>query len=67
MIELQGSQQVAILGEDGKIRHTALYLGEDHYLQAIVPVVRISSFNPTHPDYDARGQARFAFAKRPVD
>lgn len=55
------------LGEDGKIRHTAIYLGEDHYLQAVIPVVRISSFNPTYPDYDARGNAEFAFAKRPLD
>jgi hypothetical protein len=32
-----------------------------------MPVVRISSFNPAHPDYDARRHAAFAFAKRPID
>lgn len=64
---LRRGDTLYFLGEDGKIRHTALYLGEDRYLQAVLPVVRISSFNPTHPDYDARRHARFAFAKRPVD
>ncbi len=64
---LRRGDTLYFLGEEGKIRHTALYLGEDHYLQAVMPVVRISSFNPTHPDYDAHHSAAFAFAKRPVD
>ena len=55
------------LGNDGKIRHTAIYLGDDRYLQAVMPVVRISSFNPKHPEYDADRHASFAFAKRPLD
>jgi cell wall-associated NlpC family hydrolase len=55
------------LGGDGKIRHTALYLGDDRYLQAVMPTVRISSFNPAHPDYDPGRHASFAFAKRPID
>jgi len=64
---LRRGDTLYFLGEEGKIRHTALYLGEDHFLQAVLPVVRISSFNPTHPDYDAKHSAAFAFAKRPVD
>lgn len=55
------------LGSDGKIRHTAIYLGDDHYLQAVMPVVRVSSFNPNDPDYDAHRHASFAFAKRLLD
>jgi cell wall-associated NlpC family hydrolase len=64
---LRRGDTLFFLGDEGKIRHTALYLGEDRYLQAVMPVVRVSSFNPTHPDYDARHAAAFAFAKRPVD
>ncbi len=55
------------LGQDGKIRHTAIYLGDNRYLQATIPTVRISSFDPNDPDYDARLHREFAFAKRPVD
>jgi cell wall-associated NlpC family hydrolase len=55
------------LGADGKIRHTAIYLGDDKYLQAVVPTVRISSFNPKDSEYDADRYASFAFAKRLLD
>jgi gamma-D-glutamyl-L-lysine dipeptidyl-peptidase len=55
------------LGDDGKIRHTAIYLGDDHYLNAEVPVVRIGSINPAHKEYDERRHKSFAFAKRLVD
>ncbi len=55
------------LGADGKIRHTAIYLGDGRYLQAVMPTVRISSFNPKDPDYDAGRHAAFAFAKRLLD
>ena len=55
------------LGADGKIRHTAIYLGDNHYLQAVVPRVRISSFNRKDSDYDADRHASFAFAKRLLD
>ena len=55
------------LGDDGKIRHTAIYLGDDRYLHAVEPVVRINSFNPEHDDYAADRHASFAFAKRLVD
>ena len=55
------------LGNDGKIRHTAIYLGDDEFLQAVMPVVRISSFNPKHAEYDAKRTESFAFAKRLLD
>ena len=55
------------LGADGKIRHTAIYLGDDRYLNAEIPMVRIGSLNPAHKDYDERRHASFAFAKRLVD
>jgi cell wall-associated NlpC family hydrolase len=56
------------LGDDGKIRHTAIYLGDGRYLNAEVPRVRIGSINPAHKeDYDEHRHKSFAFAKRLVD
>jgi cell wall-associated NlpC family hydrolase len=55
------------LGRDGKIRHTALYLGDDQFIQAVVPRVTISSFNPEHENYDEDHAKSFAFAKRLVE
>jgi gamma-D-glutamyl-L-lysine dipeptidyl-peptidase len=64
---LRRGDTLYFLGDDGRIRHTAFYLGDNHYLQAVIPVVRISSFDPADPDYDARGHDHFAFAKRPLE
>ncbi|MEX2308876.1 MAG: C40 family peptidase [Pirellulales bacterium] len=64
---LRRGDTLYFLGDDGKIRHTGLYLGGDRFLHAVSPVVRISSFNPEHEDYDARRHASFAFAKRLLD
>jgi gamma-D-glutamyl-L-lysine dipeptidyl-peptidase len=55
------------VGSDGRIRHTALYLGDDLFLQAVVPRVTISSFNAGHENYDAGHVRSFAFAKRLVE
>jgi hypothetical protein len=55
------------LGDDGKIRHTAIYLGDGRYLNAEVPVVRLGSLNPVHKEYDQHRHKSFAFAKRLVE
>ena len=55
------------IAADGKIRHTAIYLGEDLYLNAEVPSVKIGSLNPAHKDYDPKRHSSFAFAKRLLD
>ena len=64
---LRRGDTLYFLGADGKIRHTGLYLGDNHYMHAVMPVARINSFNPADKDYDAKRHASFAFAKRPVD
>ena len=64
---LRRGDTLYFLGHDGKIRHTGLYLGDDRFLHAVSPVVRINSFNPQHAEYDARRHASFAFAKRLLD
>lgn len=67
MSGLQPGDTLYFLGDDGKIRHTGIYLGNNHFMHAVIPVARISSFNPADPDYDAKRHASFAFAKRPID
>jgi hypothetical protein len=64
---LRKGDTLYFLAPDGKIRHTALYLGDGRYLQAVMPVARISSLNPGDPEYDAVHSASFAFAKRLLD
>jgi gamma-D-glutamyl-L-lysine dipeptidyl-peptidase len=64
---LRRGDTLYFLGADGKIRHTGIYLGDDHYMHAVLPVARINSFNPADKDYDAKRHDAFAFAKRPVD
>jgi hypothetical protein len=61
---LRRGDTLYFLGSDGKIRHTGLYLGDDQFLQAVSPTVRINSFNPDDDNYDAAHRKSFAFAKR---
>lgn len=55
------------LGPRGRIRHTAIYLGDGLYLHAAIPDVSVASLDPSHPAYDARRRRSFAFAKRLID
>jgi cell wall-associated NlpC family hydrolase len=64
---LRRGDTLYFLGEYGRVQHTAIYLGDDRYLQAEMPAVDIRSFNPQHPDYDPRRDKSFAFAKRLLD
>lgn len=64
---LRRGDTLYFLGDDGKIRHTGIYLGEDRFLHAVSPRVRVNSFNPQHEDYDPHRHASFAFAKRLLD
>jgi hypothetical protein len=61
---LERGDTLYFLGEDGKIRHTGLYLGNDEFIHAVSPVVRTNSFNPQHKNFDPRRAKSFAFAKR---
>ncbi len=62
--QLRRGDTLYFVGPHGKIRHTALYLGDDRFLQAVMPHVTISSFNPEHKEYDPKRDASFVFAKR---
>jgi hypothetical protein len=61
---LRRGDTLYFLGEQGKITHTAVYVGDGRYLEAVRPVVRYTSFNPQHEDYNPRRAAAFCFAKR---
>ena len=54
------------LGTRGRIRHTAIYLGDDRFVQAESPVASVRSLNPEHRDFDPVRASSFAFAKRPL-
>lgn len=61
---LRRGDTLYFIGSWGRIRHTALYLGDGRFLHAEEPVVTIASLNPDDEDYDAGRAASFAFAKR---
>jgi gamma-D-glutamyl-L-lysine dipeptidyl-peptidase len=52
------------INPQGKISHTGLYLGDDQFIHAVSPVVRINSFNPNDKNYDPARHASFAFGRR---
>ena len=54
------------LSSRGTINHTAIYLGDNKYIEA-AGTVRIRSLNPSDADYDAKRDASFCFAKRVLD
>jgi cell wall-associated NlpC family hydrolase len=64
---LRRGDTLYFLARDGKIRHTALYIGDGKFMQAVMPHAKISSFNKEDPEYDAGHDASFAFAKRLLD
>lgn len=61
---LRRGDTLYFLGEYGRIRHTAIYLGDDRFMHAVMPKATINSFNPEHEVYDAKRAASFAFGKR---
>lgn len=61
---LRRGDTLFFLGRHGTITHTALYLGEDKYIEAAGPDVRISSFDPSDKRYAERNARAFCFARR---
>jgi len=55
------------VGRHGKIRHTALYLGDGKYIEAAGGQVRISSLVPNDGGFDRQRSGAFVFAKRLFD
>jgi hypothetical protein len=64
---LRRGDTLYFMGARGRITHTALYLGDGQYLEAVRPHVRVSSFHPSDANYSEQRDAAFAFAKRLLD
>jgi cell wall-associated NlpC family hydrolase len=61
---MQRGDTLYFINANGRVSHTGLYLGDDQYIHAVSPVVRINSFNPDDENYDAARDGSFAFARR---
>jgi cell wall-associated NlpC family hydrolase len=61
---LRRGDTLYFINPQGRVSHTGLYLGEDQFIHAVSPVVRINSFNPKDENYAAAQDASFAFARR---
>jgi len=64
---LRRGDALYFMGSRGRVSHTALYLGDGQYLEAVTPRVTVSSFNPRDANFNASGLSSFAFAKRLLD
>jgi gamma-D-glutamyl-L-lysine dipeptidyl-peptidase len=54
-------------GHNGRITHTALYLGNNEYIQATEPHVMISSLDPKAANYSEKHAQGFALARRIIN
>ena len=61
---LRPGDTLYFLGRRGTIHHTALYIGDNKYIEATEPVAKISSFDPASADYEAKRDKSFCFGKR---
>ena len=61
---LQPGDALYFVGGNGRITHTALYLGDGRIIHASHGDVHYGSINPSSPDYDENNDERFLFAKR---
>ena len=55
------------LSRRGTISHTAIYLGDNQYIEATDPGVKITSLDEKSEDYERRRDEGFAFAKRVLE
>jgi hypothetical protein len=61
---LRRGDTLYFLGHRGQIHHTALYIGDNKFIEATEPVAKISSFDPDDPAYAEKRDHSFCFAKR---
>jgi cell wall-associated NlpC family hydrolase len=64
---LRRGDTLYFLSRRGTISHTAIYLGENKYIEATGPAVKITSFDPNDPDYNEKRAKSFCFAKRVIE
>lgn len=61
---LRRGDTLYFINPQGRVSHTGLYLGDDQFIHAVSPVVRINSFNPEDENYAEAQDRSFAFARR---
>ena len=64
---LRRGDTLFFLGRHGTVTHTALYLGDQRYVEAAGPDVRVSSFDPKDKAYAERNARSFCFARRVLE
>jgi cell wall-associated NlpC family hydrolase len=64
---LRRGDTLYFLSRRGTISHTGIYLGDGKMIEATMPVVTISSFNPGDEDYSERRDETFCYAKRVIE
>ncbi len=60
---MPGDLMYFLSGRSGRITHTAIYIGNDEFIEASGEV-KITSLDPQAPNYEERRAQGFAFAKR---
>lgn len=61
---LRRGDTLYFINPQGRVSHTGLYLGDDQFIHAVSPKVRINSFNPDDDNYAEAQDKSFAFARR---
>jgi hypothetical protein len=64
---LRAGDSLFFLSGGGRVSHTALYIGDQEYIEASGPGVKMTSFDPKSPAYDPHRDKTFCFAKRVLD
>lgn len=64
---MRAGDTLYFVGQHGKIRHTALYVGGGKYIEAAGGAVRISSLRSGDGKFDRKRSGAFVFAKRLLD
>ena len=64
---LRRGDTLYFLSRRGLIHHTAIYLGDNKFIEATEPVAKISSFDPKDPNYSEKRDKSFCFGKRVIE
>lgn len=64
---LRRGDTLFFLGRHGTVTHTGLYIGDNKYVEAAGPDVRVSSFDPKDKEYAERNARSFCFARRVLE
>jgi hypothetical protein len=64
---LRRGDTLYFISSHGTIHHTAIYLGDNQYLEAADNGAKVASFDSKAPNYDAKRDKSFCFGKRVLE